>query len=259
MPTDICHFIDGVCFPGASGRMTPSYNPATGEQSGLVSLASAAEAGAAVAAAKRAFPSWASTPPLRRARILNRFLRLCEERTDALAAIITAEHGKVLSDAKGEVQRGLEVVEFAIGIPQLLKGEVTRKRRHACRFPRAAPASGSDGRHHAIQFSRHGADVDDPCRAGLRQRLHPEALASATLPPHYPCRMICGARRDSRTACSMLCRATKKRWMRSWIIRTLRAVSFVGSTPIAQYVYLRAARKKCAGAWRRQEPFGRHA
>jgi malonate-semialdehyde dehydrogenase (acetylating)/methylmalonate-semialdehyde dehydrogenase len=133
-------FIDGTRVPGASGRKAPSYNPATGEQSGLISLASAAETAAAVAVAKRAFPSWAGTPPLRRVRILNRFLRLCEERIDALAAIITAEHGKVLSDAKGEVQRGLEVVEFATGIPQLLKGEVTenvgtRVDSHALRQP----------------------------------------------------------------------------------------------------------------------------
>src|SRR6516162_8139479 len=110
MPTDIDHYIDGTRVPGESGRKAPSYNPATGEQTGLVSLASAAETGAAVAAAKGAFSSWAGTPPLRRARILNRFLRLCEERTEALAAIVTAEHGKVLSDAKGEIQRGLEVV-----------------------------------------------------------------------------------------------------------------------------------------------------
>ena len=125
MATEIGHFIDGAPTLGAGGRKAPSFNPATGEQSGVVSLASASDADAAIAAAKRAFPSWAGMPPLRRARILNRFLRLCEERADALAAVITSEHGKVLSDAKGEVQRGLEVVEFAVGIPQLLKGEVT--------------------------------------------------------------------------------------------------------------------------------------
>ena len=140
MPADIAHFIDGVRVAGRSGHTAPSFDPATGEQSGLVALASASETGGAVAAAKRAFPPWAGTPPLRRARVLNRFLRLCEERTDALAAIITAEHGKVLSDAKGEIQRGLEVVEFATGIPQLLKGEVTenvgtRVDSHALRQP----------------------------------------------------------------------------------------------------------------------------
>jgi malonate-semialdehyde dehydrogenase (acetylating) / methylmalonate-semialdehyde dehydrogenase len=140
MPTNIGHFINGAHTNGATSRTVPSYNPATGEQSGVVALAGAAEADAAVAAAKRAFPSWANTPPLRRARVLNRFLRICEERIDKLAAIITAEHGKVISDARGEIQRGLEVVEFATGIPQMLKGEVTenvgtRVDSHALRQP----------------------------------------------------------------------------------------------------------------------------
>jgi malonate-semialdehyde dehydrogenase (acetylating) / methylmalonate-semialdehyde dehydrogenase len=125
MPIEIKHFVNGARISGKSGRTAPSFNPATGEQSGSVPLASKAEVDAAAAAAKRAFPKWAATPPLRRARILNRFLRLLEENIDQLAAVITAEHGKVLSDAKGEVQRGLEVVEFAVGAPQLLKGEVT--------------------------------------------------------------------------------------------------------------------------------------
>jgi malonate-semialdehyde dehydrogenase (acetylating)/methylmalonate-semialdehyde dehydrogenase len=125
MPPEIQHFIDGARVAGRSGRAAPAFNPATGEQASLVPLASKAEVDEAVAAAKRAFPKWASTPPLRRARILNRFLRLLEENIDEMAAGITAEHGKVLSDAKGEIQRGLEVVEFAVGAPQLLKGEVT--------------------------------------------------------------------------------------------------------------------------------------
>ncbi len=125
MPTTVQHFMDGNLVSGRSGRTSPVFNPATGEQTGSLSLASAAEVNEAVAAARRAFPAWAATPPLRRARILNRFLRLLEENIDVLAAAITAEHGKVLSDAKGEVQRGIEVVEFATGIPQLLKGEVT--------------------------------------------------------------------------------------------------------------------------------------
>ncbi|PIK74349.1 methylmalonate-semialdehyde dehydrogenase (CoA acylating), partial [Methylobacterium frigidaeris] len=121
----IGHFVGGSQVAGRSGRTTPVFNPATGEQSAEVALASAEEVGAAVAAARAAFPAWAATPPLRRARILNKFLRLLEERIDELAAVITAEHGKVLSDAKGEIQRGMEVVEFATGAPQLLKGEIT--------------------------------------------------------------------------------------------------------------------------------------
>src|SRR5215212_116617 len=125
MPTEIKHFIGGREVAGRSGRTAPGFNPATGDESAAVPLASAGEVGDAVAAARTAFPGWAMTTPLRRARILNKFLRILEERTDEMAAVITAEHGKVLSDAKGEIQRGMEVVEFATAAPQLLKGEVT--------------------------------------------------------------------------------------------------------------------------------------
>jgi malonate-semialdehyde dehydrogenase (acetylating)/methylmalonate-semialdehyde dehydrogenase len=125
MTIEITHFVGGRQTVGRSGRTAPIFNPATGEQTGTVPLASDAEVANAVAVAKQAFSAWATTTPLRRARILNRFLRILEERADELAAVITAEHGKVLSDAKGEIQRGIEVVEFATAAPILLKGEVT--------------------------------------------------------------------------------------------------------------------------------------
>ena len=125
MPTQIQHFIGGKFVSGKSGRSAPVFNPATGEQPGTVPLASAAEVDEAVALARAALPAWAMTTPLRRARILNRFLRLLEEHHERIAAIITAEHGKVWSDALGEVARGIEVVEFATAAPHLLKGEVT--------------------------------------------------------------------------------------------------------------------------------------
>src|SRR5450432_4277646 len=118
----IPHFINGKRVAGTSGRSAPVFDPALGEQIASVSLASADQVDQAVAAARAAFPAWAATPPLRRARMLNAFLRIAEANIDALARIITREHGKVLSDAKGEIQRGLEVVEFALGAPQLLKG-----------------------------------------------------------------------------------------------------------------------------------------
>ncbi|BDG05392.1 CoA-acylating methylmalonate-semialdehyde dehydrogenase [Anaeromyxobacter oryzae] len=126
-PTPIGHFIGGKARAGESGRASDVFNPATGAVTGRVALASAAEIDAAVAAAQRAFRPWAETSPLRRARVMFRFRELVERDLDRLAAIITAEHGKVLSDAKGEVQRGLEVVEFATGIPELLKGEYTEQ------------------------------------------------------------------------------------------------------------------------------------
>jgi malonate-semialdehyde dehydrogenase (acetylating) / methylmalonate-semialdehyde dehydrogenase len=125
MPATILNFIDGKPVPTESSRTLPVFNPATGEQTGTLGLASAKDVKTAVAAARKAFPAWASATPLRRARILNRFLRILEDRIDQLAEVITREHGKVLSDAKGEIQRGMEVVEFATGAPQLLKGEIT--------------------------------------------------------------------------------------------------------------------------------------
>ncbi len=124
---EIGHFIDGKPRSGTSGRFGDVYNPAAGEVAAKVALADASEVDAAVRAAMRAFPGWAATPPLRRARVMFRLKDLLERDRAKLAAAITAEHGKVLSDADGEVQRGLEVVEFACGIPHLLKGEYTEQ------------------------------------------------------------------------------------------------------------------------------------
>ncbi|KAB7622769.1 CoA-acylating methylmalonate-semialdehyde dehydrogenase [Alkalilimnicola sp. S0819] len=119
----IDHYIGGQRVAGKSGRTAPVYNPASGAQSAQVALASADEARAAIAAADAAFEGWANTTPLTRARVLFRFKALVEQNFDKMAELITREHGKTFSDAKGEVTRGLEVVEFACGIPHLLKGE----------------------------------------------------------------------------------------------------------------------------------------
>ncbi|HFL2189027.1 TPA: CoA-acylating methylmalonate-semialdehyde dehydrogenase [Pseudomonas putida] len=104
-------------------RYQDVYNPATGEVTGRVALASAGTVSEAVAAAKAAFTSWSETPPIRRARVLFRYLHLLQERKDDLARIITAEHGKVFTDAQGEVERGIDILEFACGIPNLLTGD----------------------------------------------------------------------------------------------------------------------------------------
>ncbi len=122
---DIGHYIGGRIVPGASGRQQPVYNPSTGKVARQVALASVDEVNAAVASAKAAFPAWADTPPIRRARVMNAFLQLLMQHRDTLAAMITAEHGKVFTDAQGEVTRGIDIVEFACGIPQLLKGDYT--------------------------------------------------------------------------------------------------------------------------------------
>ncbi len=121
--SDIAHFINGTIVAGMSGRSQPVFNPATGSQSGTVALASVEEVNAAVASGKAAFGEWSAMPPLRRARILDRFKTILWDRTDVLAEAISAEHGKTHDDAVGEVTRGLEVVEFATAAPTLLKGE----------------------------------------------------------------------------------------------------------------------------------------
>ncbi|MBI5255010.1 MAG: CoA-acylating methylmalonate-semialdehyde dehydrogenase [Burkholderiales bacterium] len=125
--TDVGHHIGGCRVPGTSGRQQPVYHPASGRVARQVALASVDEVGAAIAAAKAAFPAWADTPPIRRARVLNAFLQLLNQHRDTLAAMITAEHGKVFTDAQGEVSRGIDIVEFACGAPQLLKGDYTEQ------------------------------------------------------------------------------------------------------------------------------------
>ncbi len=125
--TNIDHFIGGKVVAGTSGRAQDVFNPATGAVSGKTALASAAEVDKAVAVAQAAFPAWAQTSPLRRARVMFKFLELMNHHRDDLARLITAEHGKVFTDAQGEVTRGIEILEFATGIPQLLKGDFTEQ------------------------------------------------------------------------------------------------------------------------------------
>jgi malonate-semialdehyde dehydrogenase (acetylating)/methylmalonate-semialdehyde dehydrogenase len=124
---DVGHFIHGRRVPGTGSRTQPIFNPATGEQARTLHLGDVADVDAAVASAKKAFVAWSETPPIRRARVMLRFLELMNKHRDELAAIITAEHGKVFSDAQGEVSRGIDVIEFACGIPQLLKGDYTEQ------------------------------------------------------------------------------------------------------------------------------------
>jgi malonate-semialdehyde dehydrogenase (acetylating)/methylmalonate-semialdehyde dehydrogenase len=122
---EITHFIDGAAFAGASGRYGEVFNPNTGEVQARVQFATEAEVDKAVASALRAQQTWALVNPQRRARVLFEFKRLIERDMDALAELLSSEHGKVIADSKGDIQRGLEVIEFACGIPHLLKGEYT--------------------------------------------------------------------------------------------------------------------------------------
>tara|TARA_Y100000817_G_scaffold139971_1_gene109746 strand:- start:1 stop:1494 length:1494 start_codon:yes stop_codon:yes gene_type:complete len=119
------HFADGKKYTGNSKRLSPIYNPATGEETSKVKLGSSKDLDKIVEIAKLAFLSWSNTPPLQRARVLFKFKELIEKNEDELIKIIVSEHGKVYEDAKGSLTRGLEVVEYACGIPQMLKGEFT--------------------------------------------------------------------------------------------------------------------------------------
>ena len=122
---DLSHFIDGKRVPGGSGRFADVYNPATGEVQARVPLASAGELDKAVEGAKAAQRAWGATNPQRRARVMMEFVRLLNRDMDKLAEALSREHGKTIPDAKGDIQRGLEVAEFCIGAPHLLKGEYT--------------------------------------------------------------------------------------------------------------------------------------
>src|SRR5271168_4597397 len=120
---ELTHFIAGRSVPGQSGRFGDVFNPATGEVAARVALASRAEMRRAVEAALKVFPEWSSINPQRRARVLFNFKGLIEKNMDELAHMLSSEHGKVIADSKGDIQRGIEVIEFACGIPHLQKGE----------------------------------------------------------------------------------------------------------------------------------------
>ena len=117
------HFIGGKHVAGTSGRTAQVFQPMDGTVRANVALASTAELTAAVADAKKAQPAWGATNPQRRARVLMKFLDLIARNNDELADILAREHGKTIADAKGDIQRGVEVVEFALGAPHLMKGE----------------------------------------------------------------------------------------------------------------------------------------
>jgi len=244
MAKTIPFFIGGHEVAG-KGRTAPVFNPATGEQTASVSLASTAEVNEAIAIAKKAFPAWAATPPLRRARILNKFLAILDARTDELAAVITSEHGKVLSDAKGEIQRGAEVVEFATAAPQLLKGEVTenvgtRVDSHSLRQPLGVVAGITPFNFPAM----------------VPMWMFPVALAAGN------CFILKPSERDP-SASLLLARWLQEAGLPDGVFNVVHgdkeavdailhspdvsAVSFVGSTPIARYIYETAARtgKRC--------------
>jgi malonate-semialdehyde dehydrogenase (acetylating)/methylmalonate-semialdehyde dehydrogenase len=245
MVREITHWIGGRPVSGRSGRTAPVCNPATGEVTGQVALASDEEVAGAVAVARAVAPDWAGTTPLRRARILNRFLRLLEEQGERIAQAITAEHGKVLSDARGELARGIEVVEFATGAPHLLKGEITenvgtRVDSHGLRQPLGVVAGITPFNFPAM----------------VPMWMFPVALACGN------CFILKPSERDP-SASLILAELLKEAGLPDGVFNVVQgdkaavdailhhpnvaAVSFVGSTPIARYIYETSARhaKRC--------------
>ncbi|RXE47968.1 CoA-acylating methylmalonate-semialdehyde dehydrogenase [Chromohalobacter israelensis] len=235
----IHHFLNGSIFEGHSERYAPTFNPATGEQSAQVALATADETREAVRLASEAFPAWAKVSPLKRARILFKFKALVEAHIDELAAMISREHGKVFSDAKGEVTRGLEVVEFACGIPHLQKGEHsmnvgTGVDSYSMMQPLGVCAGISPFNFPAmvpmwmfpIALACGNTFIMKPSEKDPSAPLRlAELLKEAGLPDGV-CNVVNG---DKESVDVLL---TDER---------VQAVSFVGSTPIAEYIYATAS------------------
>ena len=238
--TEVGHHIGGRAVASTSGRRQPVYNPATGAVSRHVALASEAEVDAAVAAAQAAFPAWADTPPIRRARVMLKFLELMNQHKDTLAALITSEHGKVFTDAQGEVARAIDVVEFACGIPQLLKGDYTEQ-----------VSTGIDNwtMRQALGVVAGITPFNFPCMVPCW--MFPVAIAAGNTFVLKP------SERDP-SASLLMAELLKQAGLPDGVFNVVqgdkvavdallthpdvKAVSFVGSTPIAQYIYETGAR-----------------
>ena len=246
---ELSHFIDGAHVSGTSGRFADVYNPATGEVQARVPLASKAELDDAVARAAAAQPGWAATNPQRRARVLMEFVRLLNRDMDKLAEALSREHGKTIPDAKGDVQRGLEVVEFCIGAPHLLKGEFTDS---------AGPGIDMYSMKQALGVV-----------AGITPFNFPAMIPMWKIAPALACGnafILKPSERDPSVPL-MLAELLKEAGLPDGVLQvvngdkesvdaildneTIQAVGFVGSTPIAEYIYARG----CA-AGKRVQCFG---
>ncbi len=231
----ISHWIDGKVVGGTSGRTGVVFNPATGEQAASVDFASVAEVDAAVASAKAAFRAWRATSLSRRAEVLFRMRELVDANRKEIASLLTAEHGKVLSDAMGEVARGLENIEFACGIPHLLKGGYSEQAGtgvdvYSIRQPLGVVAGITPFNFPAMvpmwmfanalacgnTFVLKPSEKDPSASMFIA-----ELLASAGLPP----------------GCFNVVQGDKEAVDRLLTHPDIEAVSFVGSTPIAKYIY----------------------
>ncbi|GAB3397216.1 CoA-acylating methylmalonate-semialdehyde dehydrogenase [Massilia agilis] len=239
LDTTITHYINGRAVDTTGGRYAEVFNPAVGEPCARVALATTEEVDSAVAAAAAAFPAWAATPPLARARVLFKYLQLCQQHVDEFAALVTREHGKTFSDAQGEVARGVEVVEFAVGIPQLLKGEFTDQIARgidawSMRQPLGVVA-GITPFNFPVMVPMWMFPVAIACgntfvlkpseRDPSASLLHAKLLKEAGLPDG-----VFNVVQGDKVAVDALLDHPD-----------VEAVSFVGSTPIAQYIYARGS------------------
>ncbi|MBQ5962041.1 CoA-acylating methylmalonate-semialdehyde dehydrogenase [Massilia sp. ZL223] len=239
--TFISHFINGQQLERPSLRQADVYNPARGAPCATVALADHEDVDAAVGAAHAAFPAWAATPPLQRARVLFNYLQLCRAHTDQFAALVTREHGKTFADAQGEVARGIEVVEFAVGIPQLLKGEFTDQVARgidawSMRQPLGVVA-GITPFNFPVMVPMWMFPIAIACgntfvlkpseRDPSASLLHARLLKDAGLPDG-----VFNVVQGDKVAVDALLDHPD-----------VQAVSFVGSTPIAEYIYARGSAK----------------
>ena len=237
--TPIEHWIDGQAFTRRGARRGDVFDPASGRVSGRVALASGDDVAAAVASAAAAFPAWAATTPLSRARVMFHFKALLEEHADELVRAISAEHGKVLADARGELTRGIEVVEFACGIPQLLKGE------------------------HSMNVGRDVDSWSEYAPLGVVAGITPFNFPAMVPMWMFPVAIACGntfvlkpSERDPSPSL-ILARLLKEAGLPDGVFNVVhgdkeavdaliddervQALSFVGSTPIAEYIYARGS------------------
>ena len=236
------HFVGGKVIPGTSKKKGKVFNPATGEQEKEVILATKADLDKAVTIAKKAFEDWSLKPSLQRARIMFKFKELIEKNSDELTQLIVAEHGKVYEDAKGSLTRGLEVVEFACGIPHLLKGEFSQNvgteiDSWSLRQPIGVTAGITPFNFPAMvpmwmypisiacgnSFILKPSEKDPSCSIRLAELFSEAGLPEGVL------NVVNG---DKEVVDSIL---TNK---------DIKAVSFVGSTPIAKYIYENAAKNE---------------
>lgn len=235
----IDNLIAGKPRRSGSSRTAPIFNPATGEQTGVLPLSTAAELDEAVAIAKEAQRAWGDTPPLKRARVMFRFKDILEQNADRIARAISAEHGKTHDDALGEVQRGLEVVEFAAGIPQLLKGEYSKN---------VGPAIDSYSDRQPLGVVAGITPFNFPCMVPLW--MYPVAIAAGNAFILKPSErdpsaalLVAALMYEAGLPAGLLNVVHGDKEVVDAILHhpDIKAVSFVGSTPIAAYVYATGA------------------